>query len=76
MKTDGGYSGDHLIANGLGYLTEIKPGMTIKYDIYNEAGDKLYEMTFQMQLYIDYIGQGSSSLAFVIIWVKLNGAGT
>ena len=48
MKTDGGYSGDHLIANGLGYLTEIKPGMAIKYDIYNEAGDKLYEMTFQM----------------------------
>lgn len=48
MKTDGGYSGDHLIANGLGYLTEIKPGMTINYDIYNEANTKIYEMTFQM----------------------------
>jgi hypothetical protein len=48
MKTDGECYGQHTIANGLGYLTEIKSGMTIEYDIYNEAGDKLYEMTFQM----------------------------
>ena len=48
MRTDGGYIGQHTIANGLGYLTEIKPGMTIKYDIYNEANVKIYEMTFQM----------------------------
>ena len=48
MKTDGGYNGEHSIANGLGYLTEIKPGMTINYDIYNEANTKIYEMTFQM----------------------------
>jgi len=47
-KLDTGFYGQHTIANGLGYLTEIKVGMTIKYDIYNEADTKIYEMTFQM----------------------------
>ena len=47
-RVDTGYYGDFFISNGFYQNNEIKPGMTIEYDIYNEAGDKLYEMTFQM----------------------------
>jgi len=47
-RTDIYCYGDHMVANGLGYLTKIEKGMTIKYDIFNEAGKKIYEMTFQM----------------------------
>ena len=47
-RVDTGYYGDFFISNGFYQNNEIKPGMTIEYDVYNEAGDKLYEMTFQM----------------------------
>jgi len=47
-RVDIGYYGGFFISNGFYQNNEIKPGMTIEYDIYNEAGDKLYEMTFQM----------------------------
>lgn len=47
-RLDTGFYGQHTIANGLGYLTEIQAGMKIKYNIYNQSGTKVYEMTFNM----------------------------
>lgn len=43
-----GCCGEFTIANGKGYSIKIEKGMTLCYDIYNEAGVKIYEMTFKM----------------------------
>ena len=48
VRVDIGYRDRYYLNNSNYKDTVIKEGMIIKYDIYNEAGAKIYEMTFQM----------------------------
>ena len=48
VRVDSDYCSEYYINNSNYKNAVIREGMTIKYDVYNEAGDKLYEMTFQM----------------------------
>jgi len=48
VRVDLDYCDLYDINNAFYQNNEIKSGMTIKYDIYNEANTKIYEMTFQM----------------------------
>jgi len=48
FRVDVDYCDRYYLNNSNYKDTVIKEGMTIKYDIYNEANTKIYEMTFQM----------------------------
>ncbi len=47
-RLDNVYQRDLSINNGAGFGIELKRGITLEYDIYDEAGAKIYEMTFNM----------------------------
>jgi len=46
FRTDS-YTMQYAVCGGLGYLYEIKYNDVIEYDIYNEAGTKIYHIIFE-----------------------------
>lgn len=48
VRVDSSYHDQYDINNAFYQNNEIKPGMTINYDVFNESGTEIYEMTFQM----------------------------
>lgn len=48
QRVDDIYQREFSINNGEGFEIELKSGLILKYNIFNEANVKIYEMTFQM----------------------------